>query len=129
MWLLLRGLLRLRPLLAQKMQDTDGKAGVLAVFDELAQVGQPGLLGFGVVGDDRYDGVRDRSLVLEAALVSQQGRQEVHEDAVLARKLRPERPDRSDYNDLFMKKKITLGVANSHLINRRIRSFQKHRSQ
>jgi hypothetical protein len=24
---------------------------------------------------------------------------------VLARKLRPERPDRSDYNDLFMKKK------------------------
>ena len=46
------------------MQDPDSEAGVLAVLDELAKVGEAALLGLGVLLNDRDDRVGDRSLVL-----------------------------------------------------------------
>ena len=51
------------------------------------------LLGLGVLLDDGDDGVGDGGLVLEAALVAQHRRQEVHQHAVLARELEAQRLD------------------------------------
>ena len=46
------------------MQNPDSETGVLAIFNELAEVGQATLLGLWVFLDDGDDRVRDRGLVL-----------------------------------------------------------------
>lgn len=50
------------------MQDLGGQHRVLAVLDELAQVGQARLFALGVLLNDADDAVHDGPLVLEAAL-------------------------------------------------------------
>ena len=65
------------PLLAQQREDLHGKAGMLAVLDELAKMRQAVLLGLGVLLDDRDDGVGNASLVVKTSLVPQHAGQEV----------------------------------------------------
>jgi hypothetical protein len=51
------------------MEDLDCETSVLAVLDELAEVGEAVLLGLGVLFNDGYNGVRNTGLVVQAALV------------------------------------------------------------
>jgi hypothetical protein len=53
----------------QEVKNLDGKAGVLAVLDELAEVGEAVLFGLGVLLDDGDDGVSDARLIVQAPLV------------------------------------------------------------
>jgi len=55
-------------LLAQQVQDLCGEHRVLAVLDELAQVGQARLLALWVLLNDADDAVHDGPLVLETTL-------------------------------------------------------------
>ncbi len=49
----------------------DGEAGMLAILDELAEVGQAILLGLGILLNDGDDGIGNAGLIFETALVSQ----------------------------------------------------------
>lgn len=55
-------------LLAQQVQDLGGQHRVLAILDELAQVGQASLFALRVLLNDADDAIHDGPLVLEAAL-------------------------------------------------------------
>lgn len=57
---------------------------MLAVFNELAQVGESRVLGVGVLLDDGHDRVDNTLLVLESAVVAQHLRQECHHHRVFA---------------------------------------------
>ena len=50
------------------MEDPRGQDGVLAVLNELAQVGQARLLGLGVFLDDADQRVHNRTLVVKSSL-------------------------------------------------------------
>ena len=53
----------------KQVEDLDSEAGVLAVLDELAEVGEAVLLGLGVLLNHGDDGVGNAGLVLQATLV------------------------------------------------------------
>ena len=53
----------------KQVEDLDSEAGVLAVLDELAEVGEAVLLGLGVLLNHGDDGVGNACLVLQASLV------------------------------------------------------------
>ena len=53
----------------KQVEDLDSEAGVLAVLDELAEVGEAVLLGLGVLLNHGDDGVGNAGLVLQASLV------------------------------------------------------------
>ena len=62
-----------RALLAQQVQDLGGQHRVLAVLDELAQVGQARLLALRVLLDDADDAVHDGPLVIKTTLEGPEG--------------------------------------------------------
>lgn len=64
----LGGLRGARALFAQQVQDLRGEHRMLAVLDELAQVGQARLFALRILLDDADDAVHDGPLVLEATL-------------------------------------------------------------
>lgn len=57
-------------LFAEQMEDTRCQDSVLAVLDELAQVGQSGLLRLRILLNDRDDRVNDRPLVIKSSLAT-----------------------------------------------------------
>ena len=63
-----RGLRCTRALFAKQVQDLGGQDRVLAVLDELAQVGQARLFALRVLLDDADDAIHDGPLVLKATL-------------------------------------------------------------